>query len=55
MSLSCGCPWNGAADILLFDPDAALHGKEQVQRVEMAQDIALAMNFNYKQDCLKAP
>ncbi|MDR1325185.1 MAG: tryptophan--tRNA ligase [Treponema sp.] len=44
-----------AADILLFDPDVVPVGKDQVQHVEMAQDIAQAINFNYKQDCLKVP
>jgi tryptophanyl-tRNA synthetase len=44
-----------AADILLFDADVVPVGKDQVQHVEMAQDIAQAINFNYKQDCLKVP
>ncbi|MDR1400353.1 MAG: tryptophan--tRNA ligase [Treponema sp.] len=44
-----------AADILLFDPDVVPVGKDQVQHVEMAQDIAQSINFNYKQDCLKVP
>jgi tryptophanyl-tRNA synthetase len=44
-----------AADILLFDSDVVPVGKDQVQHVEMAQDIAQALNFNYKQELLKAP
>jgi tryptophanyl-tRNA synthetase len=44
-----------AADILLFDPDLVPVGKDQVQHVEMAQDIAGAVNFNYRQDLLKVP
>jgi tryptophanyl-tRNA synthetase len=44
-----------AADILLFDSDAVPVGRDQVQHVEMAQDIAQAVNFNYKQACLKVP
>jgi tryptophanyl-tRNA synthetase len=44
-----------AADILLFDADVVPVGRDQVQHVEMAQDIAGAVNFNYKKDLLKAP
>ncbi|MDR0450848.1 MAG: tryptophan--tRNA ligase, partial [Treponema sp.] len=44
-----------AADIILFDSDAVPVGKDQVQHVEMAQDIAQAVNFNYKQEVLKIP
>jgi tryptophanyl-tRNA synthetase len=44
-----------AADILLFDSDVVPVGKDQVQHVEMAQDIAQALNFNYKAGLLKAP
>ncbi|MDR3333325.1 MAG: tryptophan--tRNA ligase [Treponema sp.] len=44
-----------AADILLFDSDVVPVGKDQVQHVEMAQDIAGAVNFNYKQELLKVP
>lgn len=44
-----------AADILLFDPDVVPVGKDQVQHVEMAQDIAGSINFNYKKDLLKVP
>ncbi|MCA1951054.1 MAG: hypothetical protein LDL24_10815 [Treponema sp.] len=35
-----------AADILLFDTDVVPVEKDQVQHVEMAQDIAGAINFN---------
>jgi tryptophanyl-tRNA synthetase len=44
-----------AADILLFDSDVVPVGKDQVQHVEMAQDIAQAVNFNYKQEVLRVP
>jgi tryptophanyl-tRNA synthetase len=44
-----------AADILLFDSDVVPVGKDQVQHVEMAQDIAEALNFNYKKDLLVVP
>ncbi|MDR3145631.1 MAG: tryptophan--tRNA ligase [Treponema sp.] len=44
-----------AADILLFDSDVVPVGKDQVQHVEMAQDIAQAVNFNYRSELLKAP
>ncbi|GHU96773.1 hypothetical protein FACS189483_00680 [Spirochaetia bacterium] len=44
-----------AADILLFDADYVPVGKDQVQHVEMAQDIAQAFNFNYKGEFLKIP
>jgi tryptophanyl-tRNA synthetase len=44
-----------AADILLFDADVVPVGKDQVQHVEMAQDIAQALNFNYKSELLKIP
>ncbi|MDR3341295.1 MAG: tryptophan--tRNA ligase [Treponema sp.] len=44
-----------AADIILFDSDVVPVGRDQVQHVEMAQDIAQAVNFNYKQDVLKVP
>jgi tryptophanyl-tRNA synthetase len=36
-----------AADILQFDSDVVPVGKDQVQHVEMAQDIAGAVNANY--------
>jgi tryptophanyl-tRNA synthetase len=44
-----------AADIILFDSDVVPVGKDQVQHIEMAQDIAQAVNFNYKQEVLKVP
>ncbi|MDR1893327.1 MAG: tryptophan--tRNA ligase [Spirochaetales bacterium] len=44
-----------AADILLFDADLVPVGKDQVQHVEMAQDIAQAVNFNYQAPLLKVP
>jgi tryptophanyl-tRNA synthetase len=44
-----------AADIILFDADVVPVGKDQVQHVEMAQDIAQAVNFNYRQEILKVP
>ncbi|MDR1947838.1 MAG: tryptophan--tRNA ligase [Spirochaetaceae bacterium] len=44
-----------AADILLFDSDVVPVGKDQVQHVEMAQDIAQAVNFNYKSELLTVP
>jgi tryptophanyl-tRNA synthetase len=44
-----------AADILLFDSDVVPVGKDQVQHVEMAQDIAQALNFNYKEELLRLP
>ncbi|MDR3160293.1 MAG: tryptophan--tRNA ligase [Spirochaetaceae bacterium] len=44
-----------AADILLFDSDVVPVGKDQVQHVEMAQDIAQAVNFTYKETLLRVP
>jgi tryptophanyl-tRNA synthetase len=44
-----------AADIILFDSDVVPVGKDQVQHIEMAQDIAQAVNFNYKQEILTVP
>jgi tryptophanyl-tRNA synthetase len=44
-----------AADIILFDSDVVPVGRDQVQHVEMAQDIAQAVNFNYRQEVLKVP
>ncbi|MDR1618679.1 MAG: tryptophan--tRNA ligase [Treponema sp.] len=44
-----------AADIILFDSDVVPVGKDQVQHVEMAQDIAQAVNANYGQEVLKVP
>ncbi|AEF85910.1 tryptophan--tRNA ligase [Treponema primitia ZAS-2] len=44
-----------AADIILFNSDVVPVGKDQVQHIEMAQDIAQAVNANYKQQVLKIP
>ena len=44
-----------AADILLFDTDVVPVGKDQVQHVEMAQDIAAMLNHNYKEQLLVIP
>ncbi|MDR2314577.1 MAG: tryptophan--tRNA ligase [Spirochaetaceae bacterium] len=44
-----------AADIILFDSDVVPVGQDQVQHIEMAQDIAQAVNANYKQPVLKTP
>jgi len=44
-----------AADIILFDSDVVPVGKDQVQHIEMAQDMAQSVNANYKQQILKVP
>jgi len=44
-----------AADIILFDSDVVPVGKDQVQHIEMAQDIAQSVNANYKKQVLKIP
>ena len=44
-----------AADIILFDSDVVPVGKDQMQHIEMAQDIAQSVNANYKQPVLKVP
>jgi tryptophanyl-tRNA synthetase len=44
-----------AADIIIFDSDVVPVGKDQVQHIEMAQDIAQSVNANYKQQILKIP
>jgi tryptophanyl-tRNA synthetase len=44
-----------AADIIIFDSDLVPVGKDQVQHIEMAQDIAQAVNFNYGQEVFKVP
>ena len=44
-----------AADIILFDTDVVPVGKDQVQHIEMAQDIAQSVNANYGQPVLKVP
>jgi len=44
-----------AADIVLFNSDVVPVGKDQVQHIEMAADIAQSMNSHYGQELLKAP
>jgi len=44
-----------AADILLFDTNMVPVGKDQVQHIEMAADIAEAVNRNYKSELLVIP
>jgi len=44
-----------AADIVLFDSDLVPVGKDQVQHIEMAQDIAQSVNAHYGRQLLKAP
>jgi len=44
-----------AADIIIFDSDIVPVGKDQVQHIEMAQDIAQSVNANYRQQVLKVP
>jgi len=44
-----------AADIILFDSDIVPVGKDQVQHIEMAQDMAQAVNANYRRPVLKVP
>ena len=44
-----------AADIVLFDSDLVPVGKDQIQHIEMAQDIAQSVNANYKKEILKIP
>lgn len=44
-----------AADILLFDAELVPVGKDQKQHIEMAADIAEAVNRNYKQNLLTVP
>jgi len=44
-----------AADIILFDADVVPVGKDQTQHIEMAQDIAQAVNRCYGREVLKAP
>ncbi|MDC7234440.1 MAG: tryptophan--tRNA ligase [Spirochaetales bacterium] len=44
-----------AADILLFDTNMVPVGKDQVQHIEMAVDIAQAVNRNYKEELLTLP
>jgi tryptophanyl-tRNA synthetase len=44
-----------AADIVAFDIDLVPVGKDQVQHVEIARDIAQRMNHHYKKDILRLP
>ena len=44
-----------AADIIIFDSDVVPVGSDQRQHIEMAQDIAQAVNANYKKQILKVP
>jgi len=44
-----------AADIIAFDSDVVPVGKDQVQHIEMAQDIAQSVNANYGKPVLKVP
>ena len=44
-----------AADILMFDTDFVPVGKDQIQHIEIARDIANRFNHIYKKPALKAP
>lgn len=44
-----------ASDILSYDTDIVPVGKDQIQHVEIAADIAGAINAHYKRDVLKIP
>lgn len=44
-----------AADILTYDTDVVPVGKDQVQHVEIARDIAGAINAHYKRELLHLP
>jgi len=44
-----------AADIMIFDSDVVPVGKDQVQHIEMAQDIAQSVNAHYGQQVLNVP
>ena len=44
-----------AADILLFDTNLVPVGRDQKQHIEMAQDIAEAINHNYGETLLTIP
>jgi len=50
-----GYPVLMAADIVAFDIDLVPVGKDQVQHVEIARDIAQRMNHHYKKDILRLP
>ncbi len=44
-----------AADILLFDADYVPVGKDQLQHIEMAIDIAQSLNYTYGEELIKIP
>jgi tryptophanyl-tRNA synthetase len=44
-----------AADILAFDVDVVPVGKDQVQHIEIARDIAQRINHTYRSDVLRLP
>lgn len=44
-----------AADILAYDSDIVPVGKDQIQHVEIARDIAGAINAHYNRELLKQP
>ena len=44
-----------AADIIMFDADLVPVGKDQIQHIEIARDIASRFNHIYKSSTLKAP
>jgi tryptophanyl-tRNA synthetase len=44
-----------AADILLYDINVVPVGKDQVQHLEIARDIASAINYHYQQDIFVLP
>ena len=44
-----------AADILLFDTDLVPVGKDQVQHVEIARDMAQRLNHTYRAEVLRLP
>jgi tryptophanyl-tRNA synthetase len=50
-----GYPVLMAADILLFDTDLVPVGKDQVQHVEIARDMAQRINHVYKAELLRLP
>jgi tryptophanyl-tRNA synthetase len=44
-----------AADIIIFNSDVVPVGKDQIQHIEMAQDIAQSVNAKYGKEILKVP
>ena len=44
-----------AADIILYDSDLVPVGKDQVQHLELARDIAVKMNHAYGEGCVVVP